>query len=65
MIEGSSHIDAAQLLWISLEPAASDGEIRRDPDEFAPAVRNALVLASHDEEGLEILRSRRVEKFGL
>ena len=61
--EDSRDMHRSELLRVALEPAATDREVLGDPDRDAPAVNRALVRAAHDDEGLEVLRSNRIEKF--
>jgi len=57
-------VDRAELLRVSLEIAAHEGEILVDPDEDAAAVELAAVATAHDDEGLLVLGTDRVEQFG-
>ena len=64
MVVGPRDEHAAELLGVALEPPAPDGEVGRDPDEHAAAVGDALVLAAHHDERLEVLRAGRIQELG-
>ncbi|CAB4627987.1 unannotated protein [freshwater metagenome] len=64
IVEHARDSDVAQLLGVTLEPAATDRKVFRHPDGDTATVGDAFVLASNDHKCFKVLRAHGVEKFG-